>query len=86
MGCQIGKSGNPSGRKRSNWRTFFDATIEVDAKKHKQPIFEYALERARTDNKLLAVILSKCLLDLKAVETKVDTVTAAFSLATTPRT
>ena len=54
-------------------RKHFDAAIAADTKKHKQSIFEYAIEQARTDNALLAAILRKCLPDLKAVEAQVNT-------------
>ena len=73
MAFQKGQSGNPSGRKRSNWRKLFDAAIEADTEKHGQSIFEHAIEQARTDNTLLAAILRKCLPDMKAVEVKGDT-------------
>ena len=74
MAFKKGQSGNPSGRKRSNWRKLFDAAIEADTKKHGQSIFEYALEQARKDNTVLVAILRKCLPDMKAIEAKVDTV------------
>ena len=66
-----GHSGNPTGRKRSQWREHFDALIAADAKKHKESIFEHAIEQACKDNALLAAILSKCWPDLKAVDAKI---------------
>lgn len=72
MVWQKGQSGNPSGRKRAQWRKLFDAAIAVDTKKHKQSIFEHAIAEARKDNTLLASILRKCLPDLKAVDTKIE--------------
>ena len=63
MGWKKGQSGNPSGRKRSNWRKAFDAAIEADTEKHAQSIFEYVIELAREDNKVLIAILRKCLPD-----------------------
>lgn len=72
MPFRKGQSGNPSGRKRSNWRKHFDAAIEADTKKHKQSLFEHAIEQARTDNILLAAILRKCLPDMRSIEAKID--------------
>ena len=73
MAFKKGQSGNPSGRKRSNWREHFDAAIAADTKKHKQSIFEHAIEQARKDNTLLAAILRKCLPDLKTLDAQVNT-------------
>ncbi|NIP28941.1 MAG: hypothetical protein GWN55_04420 [Phycisphaerae bacterium] len=72
MGWKKGQSGNPSGRKRTQWRKLFDAAIEADAKKHGQSIFEYAIEQARKEPALLVAILRKCLPDLKAVDTNIQ--------------
>jgi len=72
MAWKKGQSGNPSGRKRAQWRKLFDAAIEADTKKHGQSIFEYAIEQARKDNTLLAAILRKCLPDMKVVDAQVE--------------
>lgn len=72
MGWKKGQSGNPSGRKRTQWRKHFDAAIAADTEKHKQSIFEYAIEQARKDHTVLVAILRKCLPDLKAVDTQIQ--------------
>ena len=72
MSWKPGQSGNPSGRKRSNWRKDFDAAIKADTEKHGQSIFELAIEQARTDSTLMAAILRKCLPDMKSIEAKID--------------
>ena len=82
MAWAKGESGNLSGRRRSNWRKIFDAAIDADTEKHGQSIFEYAIAEARNDNTLLAVILKKCLPDLKQVESMVDVGIKGYALLT----
>jgi hypothetical protein len=72
MGWPKGQSGNPSGRKRTQWRKHFDAAIAADTEKHKQSIFEYAVEQARKDHTVLVAILRKCLPDLKVVDAQIE--------------
>jgi len=68
MPFQKGQSGNPSGKRKGEFRKMMEAALAAESKAKGMSLIRHAVKKAYEDNSVLIAILKKILPDLKAVD------------------